>query len=271
MHAQTTDRVPEAWQAVSEHFQVLLPGIPAFTNRGWLGFCTTVLFRLDGCWALYDTGHYSDRSQLLAALQAVRVKPADIGYVVLSHLHFDHILNLPLFPEALVIVSQQELNYARAVAAGVRQDPAIPETWLTLLNERALQVVDGAAALDENIEAVVVPGHTPGCLVLFGTVPVPVALCGDALKNGWELYHPGAATTAADEAERIKGIAVLKARAQVFFPGHDRPFGLRSGGLEYLSAYDFKITGNVFPRTRDAALLELDLSAGFKPVPPELA
>lgn len=242
-----------------ERFTILLPGIPAFTSRGWLGYCTTVLFRLNDRWALYDAGHYSDRSQVLAALAAARIEPADIGYVVLSHLHFDHVLNLPLFRNAVVILAQAELDYARAVSAGILEDHAIPESWPELLKERELHAVQDSMALDAGMEAVVIPGHTPGCLVLFCDTPVPVAICGDALKNGWEIYRPPAATEA--------GIETIKTRARIFIPGHDRPFLYREEGLEYLCGYDFTIAGNVFPGSENEVLLELHMTEGFKPEP----
>ncbi|MBW2108739.1 MAG: MBL fold metallo-hydrolase [Deltaproteobacteria bacterium] len=252
------------WQQALGRFHILLPGIPAVTSRGWLAYCTTVLFRLKGHWALYDTGHYSDRSQLLAALAKVQVRPDEIYTVILSHLHFDHVLNLPLFGNATVVVAQAELDYARDVAAGTRQDHAIPETWPALLKDRNLHVVDGSAVLDDGMEAVVLPGHTPGCLVLFCDAPVPVALCGDALKNAWELFSPASVVTPVDDAHRLAGIAAIRARAQVVIPGHDRPFGMVSGGLCYLSGYDFTITGDLFPEPRNRVLLDLPMTAGLR-------
>ena len=82
--------------------RILLPGIPGVSSRGYLGYCTVVLFPLDGGWALFDTGHYSDRHLLITALSEAGVSPNSITHVVLSHLHFDHALNIPLFKNAIV-------------------------------------------------------------------------------------------------------------------------------------------------------------------------
>ena len=39
---------------------VLLSGVPGVTDRGWLGYCTVVLFLLEDGWALFDTGHQAE-------------------------------------------------------------------------------------------------------------------------------------------------------------------------------------------------------------------
>ena len=109
--------------------RVLLPGIPGGTSRGYLGFCTVYLFRLDDRWALFDVGHYGDRHLLQAALSAAGLTPGEIEFVVLSHLHFDHSLNLPLFPRAEIFISAAELDelVIRSVGLfldGVRPRPA---------------------------------------------------------------------------------------------------------------------------------------------------
>ncbi|MCF8104273.1 MAG: MBL fold metallo-hydrolase, partial [Desulfohalobiaceae bacterium] len=101
-----------------DDIDVLLSGIPGKTSRGFLGYCTVVLFLLDGEWALFDTGHQADRHLLVDALTQRALTPADIKHVVLSHLHFDHILNLPLFKRAKVYISQAELDYAKLVCEG---------------------------------------------------------------------------------------------------------------------------------------------------------
>ena len=115
--------------------RVLLSGVPGVTDRGWLGYCTVVLFPLPDGWALFDTGHHSDRHLLFAALQASAIGPGDIRHVVLSHLHFDHCLNLPLFPNAEVYLSRAELDYARQVSAGEARDFSIPDFWPALLGQ----------------------------------------------------------------------------------------------------------------------------------------
>jgi N-acyl homoserine lactone hydrolase len=263
MKINTIQEKNATYRKVLERFKILLPGIPARSNRGWLGYCTVVLFRLHDSWALFDTGHYSDRNELLAALNAVNLKPRDIQYVFLSHLHFDHILNLSLFSDATAIVSKAELNHAEKVVAAVIEDPAIPEVWPALFEGREIQTIEGTTVIDDDLEVAVLPGHTPGGLVLYCRKPAAAAVCGDVIKNGWGLLTGTVTQSATIDSEQQASIQKIIARAEVIIPGHDRPFVIREGGLEYLNDFRWKIQGNIFPRPRDETLLDLSVAEGF--------
>ena len=171
---------------IPDPFKVLLQGVPARSNRGWFGYCTVTLFRLERRWALFDTGQYCDRDELYKALKAVDVKPEQIRFVVLSHLHFDHILNLPMFPNATVFVSKREIDHAENVMAGRSQDTAIVDLWSTLIEDHPIELVVDRMQIDKELSLKVLPGHTPGCLALFCSCSTNTAVCGDILKNGWE-------------------------------------------------------------------------------------
>src|SRR6516165_6697389 len=51
---------------------------------------------------------------LVAALDQLWVKPADVHYVAISHIHPDHVGNLDLFVDATVIMQKAEWDYAMA-------------------------------------------------------------------------------------------------------------------------------------------------------------
>jgi glyoxylase-like metal-dependent hydrolase (beta-lactamase superfamily II) len=51
-----------------------------------------------------------DDEQFPARLRQIGVKPSDIDYIVLSHLHFDHAGNVEMFPRAKVIVHEDEFT-----------------------------------------------------------------------------------------------------------------------------------------------------------------
>ncbi len=171
-------------------FHLLLPGVPGVTSRGYLGYCSQVLFRCGGQWGVFDTGHQSDRHLLIAALAEKGLAPADIGLVVLSHLHFDHSLNLPIFPRARVYLSQAELDYAQAVTDGRLVDHSEPDHWRELLAGRELVVCGEALDLPDGLRLERYPGHTPGCLALLHPAS-RTAVCGDAIKNAWEAVERG--------------------------------------------------------------------------------
>ena len=249
-----------------ERFKILLPGIPASSNRGWLGYCTIVLFPLDGDWALFDTGHYNDRALLRQALNKYGIEPPDIRHVILSHLHFDHVLNLPLFPNAEIILCEAEISYAEDVGAGTVQDDAIPDFWPELLEGRKVHTVKDTLTIGKELEAVRLPGHTPGCLSLFSNGSPSVVVCGDVVKNGWEFIYGAASQSFDDELSR-ESIKFIKQRGEVIIPGHDRPFRLSQEGLEYLAAFSCEIYGTVFPRPQNEIIYTLDLRRGLFPRP----
>lgn len=241
---------------------VLLPGVPGSTSRGFLGYCTVTLFRLDnkGEWGLFDTGHYSDRNLLLSALNKAGVEPTDIRHVVLSHLHFDHILNLPLFPRAQIYVSQAEIDYAEQVTAGSTVDHAVPEFWAFLLKNRSVHRVEEEHELGPSCRLTVRAGHTPGGIVMLCKESENTAVCGDVIKNAWEASS-GKAAMAVSAKDAAESIRVVMAQAEVIIPGHDRPFRHFQGGLEFLSPFQWEVRASLYPEPLNSPVLVMERTA----------
>lgn len=98
------------------------------------------------------------------ALGRVGVKPEEVEIVILTHLHWDHCLNAPLFPNARFIVQRAELQYA-AAPLPVHYGPygARPPGTRAFLPERArVEVVDGDKKITKGVSVHLLPGHTPG-------------------------------------------------------------------------------------------------------------
>ena len=247
--------------------KILLPGIPSRSSRGWFGYCTVILFPLANRWALFDTGHYSDRALLLDSLEEQQIDPEAITAVVLSHLHFDHVLNLSIFKNATLIVSKAELDYAQMVSDGKIADPSIPDFWPALFKGKDVRLVDDALELEPGLELVNLPGHTPGCLAMFCDEGAGVAACGDVVKNGWEALTAEAGSPGSAIDKLRQNIKFIADRARVIIPGHDRPLTLRENGIEYLTDVSWQVQGNFYPRSRDEVLLNLEMKGGFCPKP----
>lgn len=243
--------------------RILLSGVPGATNRGWLGYCTVVLFPLEDGWALFDTGHQSDRHVLFFALQASAVCPDDIRHVVLSHLHFDHALNLPLFPNAEVYISRAELDYARQVSAGEARDFSIPDFWPVLLERRRVHVVENDLRISPTKRLKVLPGHTPGCIAMFYDGPRSIAVCGDVIKNAWEAVTGKAGMAMTDEATAEASIRTVVDEASVIVPGHDTPFTIGAGGIEFLIPFLWEIKATLYPDIPERTILKLERRAGI--------
>ncbi|UCF84976.1 MAG: MBL fold metallo-hydrolase [Desulfobacteraceae bacterium] len=239
--------------------RILLPGIPGVSSRGYLGYCTVVLFPLDDGWALFDTGHYSDRNLLIAALSEAGVSPSSITHVVLSHLHFDHALNVPLFKNAIVYVTQAELDYADMVRSGQAIDHSIPDFWPLLFENRQVQIVEGMLELSSLLRLKHLPGHTPGCLTMFYDGPLSVAVCGDVIKNAWEAVKGESSMALAGSEAAKTSIADVLERASVVIPGHDRPFMRSKEGVKFLTPFQWEVRTSIYPDEQDKPVLRLNL------------
>lgn len=240
-----------------DEIQILLPGIPARSARGFLGYCTVALLRSEEGWLLFDTGHYGDRSLLLEALSKAGLSPIDIRYVVLSHLHYDHCLNLPLFPQATVMLAKRELEYAREVFAGRRVDYAIPDFVEGLIKSRQIRFIDSELTVDSRISISETPGHTPGCVALRFQGTSSIVFCGDAIKNAWEFLGGAPSMVYGDPSAARDSIQRIKKWGTTFVPGHDRAFRTGTEGIEFLTQIEWSVTGDVYPREKDAEIFRL--------------
>ncbi len=113
---------------------------------------------------LIDTGLGSPTSQLIPTLQMIGVEPDDIGTVLLTHWHPDHINGVamdgsPTFPNATYMISQTEWDVLNAPDANQGLQGAL--TTLQPVVDMLDFYNDGDAVLP-GIEALATPGHTPG-------------------------------------------------------------------------------------------------------------
>ena len=97
-------------------------------------------------------------------LETLSVKPEDIDYVILSHLHLDHAGGVGYFPNASYVVHKKELEWAFSPdcdqkSAYVMQDINKDVNWFPIENEfkEAYDLLK-----DGVIKIYPTPGHTPG-------------------------------------------------------------------------------------------------------------
>jgi N-acyl homoserine lactone hydrolase len=151
-------------------------------------------------WLLWDTGvtdaiaampegqrppdprmtHWKRPKTLASQLAELNVKPSDIKFVAVSHAHPDHIGNIPMFPQSMVLVQQAEYDsptpFGQALQAGAS----------------AVMKLEGDHDIfgDGSVTIISTPGHTPGHQSLLVKLPKTGALLlsGDAVhfKSNWE-------------------------------------------------------------------------------------
>jgi N-acyl homoserine lactone hydrolase len=126
--------------------------------------------------------HGSVRTRLVDQLEALGLKPSDIGYVAFSHWHIDHTGNANLFGRATWILQRRELT----AATGPTPPPFESLTPVTAYRAAKVRLVDGDTDVfgDGSVQLLLLPGHTPGHQAL----QLRLSHAGTVLLSG-DLYH----------------------------------------------------------------------------------
>lgn len=106
-----------------------------------------------------------------AALQQAGIAAADIDVVLLTHLHPDHVGGLTkgedrLFPNAEIVVSSTEWEFWHGAAADALPEQVQPFVQIARSSTTPyldqLRTFSGEAEVLSGIQAISMPGHTPG-------------------------------------------------------------------------------------------------------------
>ncbi len=122
---------------------------------GFIGYLTRFLFRF-----------YVTEYGLIRQLDDLGVKPEDVNYIALSHLHYDHAGNMELFPNAQILIQKEELDAYNSPtpAKDYHYDmdilTTLPNQVQIVTEDNADVFGDGSAMLIKS------PGHTPGHQIL---------------------------------------------------------------------------------------------------------
>jgi glyoxylase-like metal-dependent hydrolase (beta-lactamase superfamily II) len=182
---------------------------------------------------LFDTGGSGDRPTLLQRLHERGLSPESVRTIVLSHLHFDHVANVECFPEAEILVHEDELAYARQHGG---QDPAVPMFQVQgLLSCGRLKSVSGEPAISNGISLIRTPGHTGGhCSLVLESDGGLIVLAQDAVKHRGEVLA-GRPTEAFSMADATRSMQRILSIASIVVPGHDCALRLVNGRPEPLA------------------------------------
>lgn len=170
------------------------------------------------------TARRSPQQTLEYQLKKHGVKPADIGYLLHTHIHMDHAGQDILLPNAKILLQRRELQNAAA--------PNIyPVPFYDRLNVARLvhdlwnrvEILEGDVEPFAGIRCVPMPGHTPGHQAIYvATQSGTAIICGDAAMNVSvnvdKLIPPGFLDSMADT---MSGLRKLKREGKHILPTHD--------------------------------------------------
>lgn len=234
---------------------ILIKGFPGRSSYGYLGWSSVVLLTSAEERILVDTGAHGMRPVLLQRLKERGLEPDDITTVVLSHSHWDHSHNAPLFKRARILIHKIELDYA-----STGKDLMVPEgLFAFLMSTGRLDTVPGEPEIMSGVHMIRTPGHTPGqvSIVIEGDETTTVA--ADGLKNRQE-FLTGTAEMTLDPQATTASIKRISEIGGVVVPGHDRPFRVLKGQALYLEPSDAEIFVSTSPLRGEGSAYRITLS-----------
>lgn len=166
----------------------------------------------------------SEDQDLVAGLAKHGVRPEDIDLVVLTHLHFDHVGNNELFPNARFVVQKAELPQAEEPPHFCMFYYPEYSYKIDAVRDR-LDVIDGDVDIDPAVRLVKIGGHTPGSMVVMvKTDAGTVCLTSDVMYNYRNLELNWPMGSFWDLPELIDGYERLHREADIIIPEHDWQF-----------------------------------------------
>jgi len=172
-------------------------------------------------------------------LNLLNIQPKDIRFLVLTHLHIDHVDGLQYFPDSQIFLSRSE--HERPFG----NVPCLLPSWfkpeLITHSTGKLPHFSGAFPLtkQEDLWMVPTPGHTYGhqSLLLRGE-KTDVLFAGDVAFSQQQLLAGKVAGINVDKKASRHSHKQIKAYAQerplVFLPSHDPESGMRLQNLQAL-------------------------------------
>ncbi len=170
----------------------------------------------------------SPEQTLEAQLAKHGLTPADIGYLIHTHLHMDHAGQDYLLPNARILVQRKELQ--NAAAPNFYPVPFYDRVNIARLIDplwKQVDVLDGEGELFAGIHAAHLPGHTPAHQAIYvETAGGTAVIAGDAAMNVAcnvkQQMAPGIVDNMADVMNSLRRLKRDMEDGKRILPTHDR-------------------------------------------------
>ncbi len=190
----------------------------------------------------------------LRLLDSLDIAAADVDEVIVSHMHFDHVGNMLLFPNAHFTMGRAEYDFW----TGPRAERALFEWTLPrpalraveqLRGDGRLALVEGAHEVATGVTVTPMGGHTPGLLVTrVSTASGEVVLASDAVHSYEELDldRPYNLFTDLEQVyATYDALRALDARDDAWVvPGHDPLVRRHFGSVHHPDCFDLTAPPN---------------------------
>jgi N-acyl homoserine lactone hydrolase len=219
---------------------ILMPGSSVNSDQGIIGFCAVIL--IEGTRrVLFDSAHVGRRTLLLEQLRRRGLTPKDIDVQVLSHAHWDHVQNVDVFGHAPLLLHPLERAYARNPHPN---DWATPQWTGAVLELYKLEEVGEGYEIMPGCRVIELPGHSPGSIGLeVMTDQGRCVLTGDAIHNANVALMGASPLVFWDVEQADASIRRCLEMDAIIYPGHDRPFRIDDGRVQYCDEFHFGISG----------------------------
>jgi glyoxylase-like metal-dependent hydrolase (beta-lactamase superfamily II) len=218
-YAWPTYDEPDGPVRMSYYFWVLQPpvGPPVIVDTG---FDPELADQMNRPWTITPA----------AILDKLGIDGAQVEQVVVTHLHYDHIGNLNLFPNARFTVAECELDFwsgpvAKRSHFAAHADPRGVDHLLRAGAEGRLRLVEHELTVTPGVTVERVGGHSPGQLIVsVATAEGRVLLASDAVHYYDELELDRPFAVIADLAAAYAAFDVIneaRSAGAVFVPAHD--------------------------------------------------
>jgi len=179
--------------------------------------------------------------ELPSLLSKINIAPDDIRWVVLTHLHLDHVDGIQFFPKAEFLVAKNE--YLNGSPGHV---PCLLPSWFSprqvTFTKPENTGFNGSFALTQAKDVLIVPtpGHTYGHQsVILRTNEQHVFFAGDTTFTQEQLLEKKVAGICADKKAARKTIEKIQAFGKmhptIYLPSHDPESAKRLKNLEIFS------------------------------------
>jgi glyoxylase-like metal-dependent hydrolase (beta-lactamase superfamily II) len=164
-------------------------------------------------------------------LKRIDIDAQQVRHVVATHIHFDHISGVELFPQATIYVQEREFLFwmknpiAKRAPFLHTTDPIGNRYLAKLEGTKRLKLIRGDKKILPGVELLLAPGHTIGLQVVAVNTAKGTAIVGsDAghLFSSFRTDIPSAIIT--DMIAWMKSFDKIRAKASsidLIFPGHD--------------------------------------------------